>query len=277
MQREEAQKIAADALARLTESLAQGKSESMTRYLAALAKFHKYSFGNVLMILAQRPDATRIAGFQTWRTLGRFVRKGEKGIAILAPMMIRPKGENESTASDSPDESKRAPILRFRVVHVFDVSQTDGEELPEPVSVAGEPGAALERLKSVVTERGIKLEYVDHLGGALGASFGGRIEIRSGQTPAEEFATLAHELAHELLHRGDDRPESKCVRETEAEAVAFVVCQAAGLESCTASSDYIALYSGDGKTLTESLERIQKTAAEILAAITADQQVSAAA
>src|SRR5262249_52645527 len=131
----------------------------------------------------------------------------------------------------------------FRVVHVFDVSQTDGEALPEPVTVAGEAAWHLEDLKRVVSERAIRLEYADDLGAAKGVSCKGTIKLATGMSPAEEFAVLVHELAHEVLHldrRGLDRQRA----ELEAEAVACVLCNYAGLDSGTAHSDYIQLYQG---------------------------------
>ena len=262
MKAEHAKKIADQALEQLTDALAHGKSESLTRYLAMLAKFHKYSFANVLMILSQNPDATHVTGFHTWRQMGRFVRKGEKGIVIIAPMTIKPK---ESRDEDPAEADK--PILRFRGVHVFDVSQTDGEPLPEPASVNGDPRHHTDHLKSLIAERGITLDHADVPHDALGVSRGGRISIRPDLEPAIEFFVLAHELSHELLHRGEDRPTSKAVRETEAEAVAVVVCQAIDLETGTAASDYIQFFDGKAETLAASLDRIQKTAAEIIAAL----------
>lgn len=281
MKAEDARKIADQSLQHLAESLAHGRSEQLTAYLAMLAKFHHYSFGNVLMIVCQRPDATHVAGFHTWRQLGRFVKKGEKGIVIIAPMSIRPKqtdqatgaADSESTGSESPsttgDSGAKRPgtFLRFRGVYVFDISQTEGEALPEPARVSGDPQHHLDGLKQCVTNRGITLEYGDVPHMADGVSRGGRIGIRNGLEPAVEFSVLVHELAHELLHRGEDRPASKTVRETEAEAVAFVVCRAIGLQTGTAASDYIQLYDGKAETLAASLDRIQHIAAEIITAV----------
>lgn len=264
MNTEHAKKLAAEALAQLSEDLAAGRSDRLVRYLETMARFHRYSFGNVFLILSQRPDATHVAGFNSWRHLGRFVKKGEKGIAIFAPMMVRPRTGDES----SGEERDTRRVLRFRIVHVFDVTQTDGEPLPEPVHVGGDPGDSLDRLRALVTERGITLDTEELPFGAEGVSRGGRISIRPGLEPARTFAVLTHELAHELLHRGDDRPASKTVRETEAEAVAFVVCRSICLATSTASSDYIQLYDGSPETLAGSLDRVQKVAAEILAGLT---------
>ena len=129
---------------------------------------------------------------------------------------------------------------------------------------AGDPAGHIDRLKAFARDQGIRLEYGRVPGGAEGASVGGTILLRPGMAPAEEFSTLVHEVAHELLHQGDGRPESRTVRETEAEAVAFVVCEAVGLQANGASADYIQLYQGDSKTLAASLERIQRTAAGII-------------
>lgn len=272
MNSESASALAQQSLADLEAALAQGKSEAMTRYLDMLSRFHKYSFGNVMMILAQFPSATRCAGFQAWRSLGRYVKKGEKGIAIFAPMMLKLResgGAGEASGDDTASTDVKR-VLRFRVVHVFDISQTEGESLPEPVRVGGDPGACITRLEQFIASKNITVEFVESLGGAEGVSLGGRIQVLNRLSPAERFSTLVHECAHERLHRGEDRPATKTVRETEAEAVAFVVCRAIGLDTGTASSDYIALYQGDTATLTASLDRIQKTAAEIIAAVTAE-------
>ncbi len=265
MKAEQAKQLADEGLTKLAEALQQGQSETLTAYLAAMGRFHQYSFGNVLLILIQKPDATRVAGFQTWKRLGRFVKKGEHGIAIIAPMLIKPAG---SEAADRTDQEDRT-ILRFKAVYVFDVSQTEGQPLPEFARVGGSPNGHTERLKTFIAEQSIGLEYTDAIGSAQGASTGGCIKLRPDLTPAEEFATLVHELAHELLHRrdGEKRP-SKTVRETEAEAVAFVASQAIGLDTGTAAVDYIRLYAGDTDTLAASLDRIQKTAAAIIGAIT---------
>ncbi|MGD9689483.1 MAG: ArdC family protein [Phycisphaerales bacterium] len=273
MKAEDAKKIADQALQNLTDALKSGKSERLTQYLAMLAKFHRYSFGNVLLILSQKPDATHVAGFNTWKQMGRFVKKGEKGIVIIAPMSIRPKEEELATEPAKPAR----PILRFRGVYVFDVSQTDGQELPEPARVSGDPRHHLESIRALVVARGITLDNDDLPQGADGVSRGGRISIRPGLKPANEFSVIVHELAHELLHRGEDRPKSKTVRETEAEAVAFVVSQAIGLDTGTAASDYIQLYDGKTETLAASLDRIQHIAADIIAALQCPNEQAAAA
>jgi antirestriction protein ArdC len=208
-----------------------------------------------------------VAGFHAWHKLGRFVKKGEKGILILAPI-IREKTEDNSETE--PDESSVA--VGFRAAYVFDLSQTDGQPLPEIGTVNGDPREYRERLAKFVADQGIALEYSDEIAPAHGTSSGGNITLLPGQSPAEEFATLAHETAHEMMHRDERRSStSKRIRETEAEAVAYVVCSAIGLETGSAAEDYIGLYGGDAKLLSECLEYVQRTATQILNAIGADE------
>jgi hypothetical protein len=194
-----------------------------------------------------------------FKTMGRFVRKGEKGIAILAPIVGRRKSEA------AEDDSKS--VLGFRAAYVFDVAQTDGEPLPEIAEASGDPGIKSQLLRQAIIDSGITVETVDDLGGARGTSSGGRIQILKDISPAEELVVLAHEWAHELLHRADDRPASRDTRELEAEAVAFVVGEAVGLTVGQASRDYIHLYRGDREALGQSLDRIQRAASVILAAL----------
>jgi hypothetical protein len=149
--------------------------------------------------------------------------------------------------------------------------------LPEPAQACGDPGARTEALVAAIRTSGIAVDYAAELGGALGLSSGGRIQVLNGLSPATEFQVLVHEYAHELLHRSADRPTSRDTRELEAEAVAFVVSSAIGLDVVDASRDYIHLYRGDGEAVSESLGRIQRTASMILSALERDTSVSAAA
>ncbi len=265
MKREEAMKLTQQGLAELNEAIRQGKSETLQRYLDVLARFHQYSFNNALLIAIQFPEATRVAGFRMWKKLGRFVKKGETGIGIIAPMVFRKK-DGDSGASNANDGRQAEPHLGFKVVHVFDVSQTEGEELPEFAQITGDPGEYLNRLEQVIRDAEIELVYEDPGHGAEGVSKKGTIVVMPDLVPAKSFAVLAHEFAHELVHQcksRKDRP-SKTVRETEAEAVAHVVCRAIGIDSTTHCADYIQLYRGDVDTLAESLDVIQKTAGDIL-------------
>jgi hypothetical protein len=251
----------------LIEQLEAGHSEALTNYLTAMSHFHSYSFGNVLEIARQMPSATRVAGFWTWKNLGRSVMAGQKGIRILAPIVgVRRKKDSEAQ-KDITKQNERI-LLGFRNAYVFDISQTDGVNLPEMREVFGDPGESIDRLAAFLKSKGIAVSYNDNIAPALGMSYGGRIVLLPGQSKAEAFSTLVHEAGHELLHRSERRTATtKTVRETEAEAVAFVVGKAVGLVTGSASADYIQLYKGNASLLAESLEVVQQTAGVILAAL----------
>src|SRR6266849_204046 len=261
---DKAGKMAEEALNRLSAALEAGSSETLNQYLAAMGRFHRYSWGNVLLITSQRPDATQVAGFHTWHDLGRWVKKGEKGIMIFAPVLVKQKDAAPAgKEAAKPDEAFR--LTGFRTAYVFDASQTEGRPLPEFAKTTGDTQEYGEKLKALVAKQGISVEYDASIAPAQGVSSGGRIRLMPGMAPAEEFSVLAHELAHEMLHhRKEATPLPKVVRETQAEAVAFVVCRGVGLETNTAAADYIALYNGDKKTLAESLSVIQQTSSRIL-------------
>jgi hypothetical protein len=224
---------------------------------------------------SQKPTATHVAGYGTWRELGRFVKRGEKGIQILAPMIgYRRRNAEAAQNTDADGSAKPQPtLIGFRAVYVFDVAQTEGEDLPEfEHSISGEVGEQRDRLIDFLAQQNIALEFNERIAPDLGVSYGGKIALLPGQSKPEEFVTLVHETAHELLHRAERRTfTTATVRETEAEAVAFIVGQAIGLEMGNASSDYIQMYNGNATLLAESLEVIQRTSAVILAAIRIDE------
>lgn len=261
------QELIATNIKLLIEQLEAGQSDALTNYLTAMSRFHNYSFGNVLEIARQMPTATRVAGFWTWKNLGRSVNAGAKGIRILAPIVGVKRKKDSEAEKDITKQNTRA-LLGFRNAYVFDISQTNGVDLPELREIFGDPGENIDRLATFLKSQGIQLVYNEKIAPALGMSYGGRIAILPGQSKAEEFSTLVHETAHEMLHKAERRTATtKTVRETEAEAVAFVVGKAVGLITGTASADYIQLYHGNASLLAESLEIIQQTASVILAAL----------
>lgn len=252
--------MAEEALKRLSTELEAGRSEGLKSYLAAMSRFRRYSWGNVLLIASQHPTATHVAGYHMWNQLGRSVKKGEKGIMIFAPMVVKQEpvpGQNET--------KEPFRLAGFRTAYVFDAAQTEGRSLPEFAKTTGDPKDYAEKLRAIVAKQGIAVEYDPTIAPALGVSSGGRIRLMPDLPPAEEFSVLAHELAHEMMHHDKaSAPLPKVVRETQAEAVAFVVCRGVGLETNSAAADYIALYNGDPKTLADSLAAIQQTSARIL-------------
>jgi len=237
-------------------------SEIFKQYLDVQARFHKYSWHNTMLIVSQKPDAQRVAGFKTWQTMGRHVCKGERGIMIFAPRPWKHTETNEQTGEDTERQG-----VSFRPVYVFDISQTDGDPLPEvevpDVETASD--SLLASLERVAVQRGIAVSYTELEPGYYGVSKGGTIEIATGHTTGQQAKTLAHELAHEAMHK-QNRPDglTRTIAELEAESVAYVVCSHVGLDVEVRASRYIALWDGDGKALRESLERIAKTARDII-------------
>ena len=225
-------------------------SEQFTEYLKSCARFHAYSFGNLMLILWQKPTATRVAGYRTWQKINRYVRKGEKGIAILAPCIYADK-ENETKSH-----------IFFKTVHVFDLSQTEGESLPEINWRTTEQNTALqEALTALVAANGWQVAYTDDIDGAEGlCQYSTKtINLLNGTGTA----TLIHEIGHMLLHE-DQREMSRDERETEAESVAFVVCTHFGLE--TAAPMYLASWS-EPKQIREHADRIIKTSHRIIESV----------
>ena len=258
------------ALDQLAADLDAGRSDALVTYLQTMSRFHHYSLGNQILIALQRPDATHVAGFHAWKKFDRLVNKGERGIVILAPVTKIVGSEREVRADGSVEDVALRRIVNTRPVHVFDVSQTHGEPLPEFPRYQGDPGGYFDRLTLLFEEHSITLNYPDHIpGGAMGVSRKGAVEILAGLDPAESFHVHVHELAHELLHRGEEQRKHSTLtsRETEAEAVAYVVCSGVGLDCSTAASDYIQLYRGNRDALVESLHAIRIAGAAILGSL----------
>jgi len=235
-------------------------SEEFKRFLDVQSRFHRYSWHNTMLIVMQRPDATRVAGFQAWKKLGRHVCKGEHGIRIFAPCPF----SRTETRDDGTAETVSG--MYFKVVSVFDVAQTDGEPLPD-VDLPDVQGAAdtlRADLEHVATTRGIAVNYVEMEADHYGTSKNGAIDVATGHTSGQQAKTLAHELAHEALHKADRAGLTRSMAELEAESVAYIVCGHFGLDVELRASRYIALWDGDSKALRASLERIATTARTII-------------
>jgi len=167
---------------------------------------------------------------------------------IFAPMVSRRRKNDteekneEQAEAKTTDRSTDGWLVGFRPVYVWDVSQTEGAELPKLDQVQGNPAEQLPRLIEFVKSQNIKFEYSENIRPARGLSYGGLIRLLPNMTPAEEFSTLVHELAHEMIHKTERRTViTKTVKETEAESVAFVVSKAIGLETRSASADYVGI------------------------------------
>ena len=288
----------ADKLKEITDRLEQGitelfESERYKEYLRVMSKFHNYSFNNTLLIAMQKPDASLVAGFSSWKNnFGRNVMKGEKGIKIIAPSPFTVKQEVEKTDPQTGKpvigkdgkpvtEEKEIKVPAYKVVSVFDVSQTEGRELPD-IAVDELTGdvdrfkdffAALEQASPVP----IGFEKIE--GGAHGYYHleEKRIAIDEGMSDLQTLKTAIHEIAHAKLHdidlnapKEEQKPRvDRRTREVEAESVAYTVCQHYGLDTSDYSFGYVAGWSS-GKELAElrgSLETIRNTAAEMINAI----------
>jgi DNA primase len=270
-----------DLMRRLEEGLLRlTATEEWRRWLNLQARLHEYSFGNVLLILSQRPDATLVAGFQTWRALGRRVKRGERGIRILAPVTVRLEREVAPVELHGEERRTQRQVVTFRVVTVFDVAQTEGQPLPVQPRVRAlggyspEGGLLAQQLAALVEREGLTVTRSPDLGlsGALGVYRPQErtIVLRAGLTDDQEAKTLTHELAHHLLgHRGlGDRSAA----EVAAESVAYVVCQHYGLDTSDYSFPYVATWAGDNrKAILERVKEVghavQRTAQRIIDAL----------
>ncbi len=176
MKIEQAKELAEKALAQLALTLEQGHSDELKKYLAAMAKFPRYSLHNLLLILGQRPDTARVAGYQTWRELGRQVNRGARGILTFAPI-VRRKAEDNGREEVSGDNGSFVKLLGFRGVHVFAEEDTSGQPIPGLSRCSGDPSAFAERLRQFVTSRGIQLEYSENIRPAQGQCSAGKIKL----------------------------------------------------------------------------------------------------
>ncbi len=249
---------------RLAEQLAAGHTEEYAAFLAFHAKFHKYSAANALLILSQRPEATRVAGLTTWNKLGYRVRAGERAIWVWAPILR--KGVDTVTGEEGET------LVGFRPAPVFDASQLANlDEKPLPSLFTPLPDdveelylqvrARIEAERILVEERPLPM-------GVQGVSLGGTIFLRRGLDSRNRLAGLLHEFAHELAHRGEaQRAKAVALRELEAESTAYVVGAALGLE-IPHSADYLLAYGLDAAALRTSLGTIQTLARQVLAVVT---------
>ncbi len=265
--KERAQERMQQAMALLEDGIAAIlDGDSFAGYLRAMSRFHHYSAHNVALILAQNPDATRVAGYRAWQQLGRQVRKGEKGLVILVPLVSRVKGDGDTEA----DEQDERVVTRFGVGYVFDVAQTDGEPLPDPPAVeaitgATDRGAALwEALVEWLTVQGVGVEVAD-CGQANGsyAPATRTIAVHERLISTDQATkTLAHEAAHFVAdHSGLVAREDA---ETVAEGAAYVVLHHFGLDTGGYSFPYVARWAEDKGVLRRNLEAIRATAGALI-------------
>lgn len=260
---------------KITEELENGiknlfDSNEYTKYLKTLSKFHNYSFGNCFLIARQMPEATRVAGFQSWKTnFNRQVKKGEKAIKILAPIPCKFKTTEEN--ENGEEVEKIINYTRFTTTCVFDISQTEGEELPELVHELNGNIENFEKVfDAVKSASDVPVEMEAITSGAHGyfSPSQKRIAINEGMSESQTIKTTIHEIAHSYLHceEGEEKEADRNTKEVQAESVAFVVSNYFGFDTSDYSFGYVAGWS-KGKELKElktSLQAIQKTAQTII-------------
>jgi antirestriction protein ArdC len=253
--------------------------EGWQRWLTVAAKFPRYSFRNQLLVLRQRPDARVVMGYRAWQALGHQVRRGEQSISILAPCTYKTKTkgselEADLSGDDHADDKPRRVLRGFRVAHVFDITQTDGDAIqpPErPQLLEGEAPAGLwDALAAQVHRAGFTLTRSEIAGSANGVTnFATRtVTVAAHLAPAQAAKTLAHELAHVTMHTGTEYATGcRGQAEIEAESVGYILCSTAGLHSAAYSFGYVAHWAGgDPKALRQTADRVITTARAILEA-----------
>ena len=237
-----------------------GNDEVFETYLRAQSMFHLYSPRNVALILMQDENATKVAGYTRWQDLGRQVQKGEKGLYIMAPRFWKEKDENG-------DETGRT-VPSFWPVKVFDIRQTQGKPLPAMVNHLEESEDFLQAVIESYAVHDITFEEKTVYGGAYGFAKQDRTIVLNSVSPHDTQASTAiHELAHVLMHMGDDCKLTSSIKELEAEAVAAVVMMHYGWDITANSAAYIANHMGDVSGFTNSMKRVQKTALVVIEGI----------
>ena len=279
----------ADELHQITDKLEKGvkdvfQSDKYKQFLNVMAKFPRYSVNNTMLIMMQRPDAQLCQSFTGWKQMGRYVKKGEKGISILAPAPYKiereqtkldEKGRPVFDADGEPVKEKVEVTIRaFKVVKTFDLSQTDGKELPTigPSELVGNIEGYPKLLQALqeISPVPVSFELID--GDAKGFYHleDKKIVVQDGMSEVQTIKTLLHEMAHEKLHDKDNVPEAKDIsrngKEVEAESVAYIVCQHYGINTSDYSFSYVAGWSEGKETpeLKASLDKIRQTASEFI-------------
>ncbi len=250
-----------------------------------MSKFHQYSVNNCILIAMQRPDATCVAGYNAWKSLGRFVKKGERGIRILAPCPIKKaKAGTESKTTHTtgdPEEEKEVITTLFRAVTVFDYAQTEGKPLPSigPDELTGNCDRYDEIMQAITRVCSVPIRFDDIPGGAKGyfSRSNQEIVIQNSMGSAQTIKTALHELSHSILHSKKEMTKDRCHAETEAESVAFVVSTHFGLDTSEYSFPYLAGWSSSSeeKEVLESLDTIRKTAGSIIEDLETELQKNA--
>ena len=273
-------KVMSNNLDEIMKALEEGvhafmESDTYKTYLRAVSKFHNYSTNNILLISMQRPDATLVAGYNTWRkSFNRNVKRGEKGIKIIAPMPVSIEKEEDRVDQygNTYKEKVTVTVPRFHAVTVFDVAQTEGEPLPDirPEELKDTVNDYETFLKAVEKSSSVPISYEYIEGGARGYFDASKnaITVGKGMGEAQTLKTLIHEMGHSVLHNkynGGIFLDSK-TKEVEAESIAFSVCSHFGIDTSDYTFPYVTAWAGgkDSTTLRNSMDTIKDTASLLI-------------
>ena len=250
-------------------------SDKYRTYLKAVSKFHDYSSNNIMLITMQKPDASLVAGYSTWKNeFKRYVRKGEKGIRIIAPIPVTVEKEKENVDEfgNVSMEKVLVTVPKFKAVTVFDVSQTEGQPLPNisPEMLTSEVKDYSGFLMALEKSSRVPVEYKDVEGEAKGyySPLSDEIVIQRGMSQAQTVKTLVHEMAHSFLHSRMDGgafvPQK--TKEIQAESIAFSVCTHFGIDTSEYTFPYVSAWSNelDLKTIRDSMDTIRKTSSMLI-------------
>ena len=279
----------------ITEKLEQGikelfESEKYKTYLNTMSKFHNYSFNNTMLIAMQKPDATLVAGFKAWqKNFDRHVKKGEKGIRILAPAPYKIKEERDKIDPVTQEllldkdgnpqkEEVEITIPAFRAVSVFDVAQTDGKPIPELAAkeLLSDVEGYQDMIRAVEAISPVPIELEEIAGDSKGYydREAKRIAVQENMSESQTLKTMIHEVAHSKLHskeveQDEQMRKDRNTKEVEAESIAYTVCQHFGVDTSDYSFGYIAGWSSgrDTKELRASMDTIRRTASELITGI----------
>lgn len=274
-----------DKIRELTDKLEAGikevfSSDKYREYLATMNRFHRYSYNNSLLIYLQKPDASYVAGYRTWESMERYVRKGEKGITILAPCPHKVEkdvdvidsltGQARRDAQGNPiKERKEITYASFRPVAIFDISQTEGKPLPALTEeLQGEIPDYRVLMESIREVAPVPIRFDSWQGSKKGHYdlMDKEIVIKSGMSELQTVKTAIHEMTHSILHRDQAHTKDSATMEVEAESTAFIVCQHLGLDTSDYSFGYLAGWSSTKELpeLKSSLAIIQKASHEAI-------------
>ncbi len=258
-----------DKVKELMEKLEKGvidifESDKYKSYLEYVSKFYSYSINNLVLIFLQNPNATRVAGYNTWKSkFNRTVKKGEKGIKIIAPIVYKDK-KNDKADNESEDEKS---FVYFKTTTVFDVSQTEGEELPSLVKKLDSDNDNFYKYIDVLMQVSpvpILFEEYKHNGAYFLEDK--KIIINKNLSQEQTLKTVIHEISHSMLHFEVNKDKCKRTKEVEAESIAYIVSNYLGIDSSSYSFGYVASWSRDKelKELKASLDVILKASKEII-------------